>query len=67
MNKTQHFVASRNGDTNREIDAETGALRSCPIAEDVVRGKPDLCCCYILDQNGEFISPCHIPFESLCC
>lgn len=67
MNDTLHFVTNGRGDPDGDIDAGTGLLRACPIAEEAFREKPDLCCCYIMDQKGEFVSPCHIPFENRCC
>jgi hypothetical protein len=28
---------------------------------------PYLCCCYVIDEDGNYTSPCHIPVEESDC
>lgn len=45
---------------------EENAL-SCTLVGEDVRENPDLCCCRVLDARGDYVTPCHTPFENRCC
>lgn len=43
-----------------EIQAE------CPMNETDSRGDTNLCCCYMIDENGEYEDPCYYPADECC-
>ena len=40
---------------------------SCSIQPADEEGNPNLCCCYAVDQDGNYIDPCYSPVEDCCC
>ncbi len=31
------------------------------------QGNPNLCCCYAIDEDGNYTDPCYIPVDECCC
>ena len=40
---------------------------ACPLLDVDEKEVADLCCCYVIDDSGNIQSPCHMPFEAICC
>ena len=38
----------------------------CKMAQTDSEGNINLCCCYILDQDGRYVDPCYLPVEDCC-
>lgn len=47
-------------DTNETKDA-------CRMDTTDAQGQTNLCCCYVLDQDGSFSDPCYTRVEACCC
>lgn len=39
----------------------------CKMTQTDSEGNTDLCCCYILDEDGRLQDPCHLPVDDYCC
>jgi hypothetical protein len=39
---------------------------SCMMRETDEAGNPSLCCCYIIDEDGNIDDPCYHPAEACC-
>jgi hypothetical protein len=67
MNEATDNIVNNKKENIAAPAAEDDRPAACMIAEKGRRGKPDLCCCYVIDASGRLESPCHKNFESLCC
>jgi hypothetical protein len=47
-----------------EKDESKDACTMQPVDK---QGKTNLCCCYVLDQDGTYTDPCYSPVEECCC
>ncbi len=30
------------------------------------QGKTNLCCCYVVDDDGRYVNPCYMPMDDCC-
>ena len=30
------------------------------------KGRTNLCCCYVIDDDGRYVSPCYMPVDDCC-
>jgi hypothetical protein len=43
------------------------ASDECSMNQTDAQGHSDLCCCYIIDEDGEYDDPCFQPVDDGCC
>ncbi len=39
---------------------------NCRVAQTDAEGNANLCCCYLLDPDGQYIDPCYLPVKDCC-
>jgi hypothetical protein len=39
----------------------------CSMNETDAQGHANLCCCYVINEDGEYEDPCFQPVEDCCC
>ena len=49
------------------MDDEKEQTSECSMDETDAQGHPNLCCCYVVDDNGEYEDPCFQPVDDCCC
>jgi hypothetical protein len=48
-------------------DNEEKEVDECKLAPTDSEGNTNLCCCYVLDPDGGYTDPCHLPADTGCC
>ncbi len=48
------------------MNEEQEAENDCQIEATDVKGDPNLCCCYVLDEEGHYLDPCYRPVDTCC-
>lgn len=48
-------------------DNEEKEADACELAPTDSEGKPNLCCCFVIDPDGGTTDPCPLPIENCCC
>ena len=48
------------------MDETKEEQQSCMMRETDEAGSRNLCCCYILDEDGKIDDPCYHPVEACC-
>lgn len=38
----------------------------CKMTQTDPEGNTNLCCCYLIDQDGQYEDPCYLPVEDCC-
>ena len=46
---------------------EEDKRNECVVGPTDAEGNPNLCCCYAIDDTGEYVDPCYQPVEDCCC
>ena len=49
-----------------KIDNAKEKTDSCKMAQTGSGGNMNLCCCYILDPDGDYEDPCYLPVDDCC-
>jgi hypothetical protein len=49
------------------MEQEHAQKQECRMGESDAEGNTNLCCCYIMDDNGNYLDPCYQPAEECCC
>lgn len=49
------------------MDNEKVQVSECSMNETDAQGHSNLCCCYVIDEDGEYEDPCFQPVEDCCC
>jgi exoribonuclease II len=48
------------------VDKSKDTQVGCSLRETDEEGHPNLCCCYIIDEDGNIDDPCYHPVEACC-
>ncbi len=49
------------------MDHDNELKHACSMKNTDTQGRINLCCCYILDEEGKLEDPCYSPVEDCCC
>jgi hypothetical protein len=49
-----------------EIEESTEKNPTCELKEIDEEGRPNLCCCYFMDEDGQIQDPCPLPVQYCC-
>jgi len=52
-------------DQNTKTDKDE-SKKTCRMSETDESGRPNLCCCYIVKDDGSYEDPCYHPADSCC-
>ena len=52
---------------DRIMNAANEKHDECKVPQTDFEGNTNLCCCYLLDQDGQYEDPCYLPVEDCCC
>ena len=48
------------------MDEDTNYQSECTIDETDSEGNTNLCCCYAVDPEGNYVDPCYRPVSNCC-
>ena len=56
------------GDDVKEGDPmnDKSVKKECLMTEKDQRGNSNLCCCYVMDDQGQYEDPCYMPVDACC-
>jgi hypothetical protein len=60
------FFASGANPWRKPMDDTKDEQASCLMHENDEAGNPNLCCCYLIDEDGNIDDPCFHPAEACC-
>lgn len=51
---------------NEDKEKEKKSKKECRLDTIDSQGHSNLCCCYIMEKNGNYTDPCNIPADNCC-